>query len=943
MTWIFVFHFQIKKAGSERFSLGNLFEKKDSSGEIFKPSSEEQKSSHRPSTTSTERITSTEDSKIIEGMRDHDDLFHTTPSASSAGQKILFTMSPYNPNSSTYNKPPRKKIERTRIGEKKISRTSSSVSYSSSSASNENESSNKKTNLSLNQNTERESSSSEEIFTNSHGVPPSVEHSSFSKTKNSNDQVAKSSSESKVNSTSTQEIRFSRPIKIGPSLAPTTSTIASTTVQKSSEEREPMDILSRIIKNLAPKWNPRTTTTTEKPAAQNVHFISKEVTSELPIKDDLQPTTYRPSVVHFESSLGGKRGGHPPIKIIQGPNLSNGNSNEETKPAPGFMDQFLDILVGSTQGGDNTLTTKKTDGGIVTSAIVPPWYAGSGSQENDSQNQRGPPMVRRRPIMSPNRSPFESSKRDHAHIPNRNGGYMSNHGNRIGPSNRPMVYGPPNYPQNSQEPYYIDSVSEQVSSADDAFHIKSPDGTTNIYGYYMGKDETVEQLGLESEPLTGAMLDKTMEITPTHTIDLTYENSGSPEIIIEEGDSTGSKVSSEQKREEMQTGSSTHSGQFIPTVDSGGGVRRPILNEDDYDLKVAETDHHQVVVDSPVENVSETQHSGGRNDLETPDPNEYDEYPQSGNESKNNDVKQGNKDDDLSYEYDDDWIPSKEKKQPDKSESADTKENETETTKEENVYTVYAERYGNSGEAKNVTSTTTEIPQELPSEDKGFVAPTLVDFHSPNKYTSIQKEVFHDRDGWRPLVRDDTAENEDKKDNTVEATVHTFKTIHKKPIFEKQYLHREENIPHQSSQQMRPNSQEGYNNNFMTVSQPIPPPIPASHKFPDSEEWNEDLRHRQRLQAQQAMGSHIQPLFHKGIIDRSKYMIRPAPPPIMMRRKPHRNMPFLSNIPPRRQFVPRIQRKSYESSVEYNVKKFPPRPGPERFKTLRARPRANLH
>lgn len=61
----------------------------------------------------------------------------------------------------------------------------------------------------------------------------------------------------------------------------------------------------------------------------------------------------------------------------------------------------------------------------------------------------------------------------------------------------------------------------------------------------------------------------------------------------------------------------------------------------------------------------------------------------------------------------------------------------------------------------------------------------------------------------------------------------------------------------------------------------IPPPMPATIKFPDSEEDHEDRRHHGR-----------RPRPGQGRFDRAKYMTRPVAPPIVMRRRPHSGGPF---------------------------------------------------
>ncbi|CAL8083664.1 unnamed protein product [Orchesella dallaii] len=100
-------------------------------------------------------------------------------------------------------------------------------------------------------------------------------------------------------------------------------------------------------------------------------------------------TTTATTPHEYGMKLGGERGSvESPIDIVPSPDLSHKNaqqsnsaeeadltsaSSEESKTS----EKFLEVLVGNED--HKTLVTKKTDDGIVTSAILPPWYDTNGA------------------------------------------------------------------------------------------------------------------------------------------------------------------------------------------------------------------------------------------------------------------------------------------------------------------------------------------------------------------------------------------------------------------------------------------------------------------------------------------------------------------------------------------------------------------------------------
>lgn len=423
------------------------------------------------------------------------------------------------------------------------------------------------------------------------------------------------------------------------------------------------DPLARIIKNLAPRWGRNrtveTTTMTsgnykydftissrEKSSATNKGRFSKEKINSSQEKDnsssskEIQSSETRStstlSSVSFTTNRNLNKtsserrnpalGGYG-LNTIQSPDLSRRKDHDEDKQISPPAGEFLDILVGSED--HKSLVTKETEDGIVTSAILPPWYdtattgnntlssngthpAGEETEHESSESEESASSERQQqhnkdvqesasssvlgglfdffntlPTMNRNRNredevrkPLPPISRPQPPIPfqpqqnPKRGIILKRPGGELlsPPGFNPLPTPPPHsqeVPKNEtetsieQEDNGVESAKihtilpsnimtttiipeavvtqEDIRPANNAFHYGSPDGGTNIYGYYpddddKDNDKTVETLGIQSETISdpNELMGMGPEKTPAHSIELQINSDASSEVVIEQ-------------------------------------------------------------------------------------------------------------------------------------------------------------------------------------------------------------------------------------------------------------------------------------------------------------------------------------------------------------------------------------------------------------------------
>jgi hypothetical protein len=479
--------------------------------------------------------------------------------------------------------------------------------------------------------------------------------------------------------------------------------LPTTTVPTPMKESVRIDPLARLIKNLAPKWGRNRTveTTTLSSGSHRYDFTisskennsktSKESTNDRirgkyksretttkssllvtpePSRNQLQ--TYKPT--EFGAKLGYGTSGPvaiEPVSIlntIKSPDLSR-RKDQEVENSDG-VGQFLDVLVGSED--HKTLVTKQTEDGIVTSAILPPWFnnnqenaisnnknatksdgatertgnvsnedsdsnSGSGSNE-ETNNENGPgsgessvfgglfDLFRKSIPSSPSpgismvendpkrivlkRPGGELIAQGTSHVAHSSEGNSNNNGlfggsdnnkNKPAMSFRDLIRSAAPGLLSSTTIATIDPavVTDDISPANSHLHYGTPDGGTNIYGYYPDDDDkeadkTVEHVGLQSESLSDEIMESVQrDPHPSHSIEVQVPD-GSSEIVIEQ-----ENVSADgNKFGETQAQSENH-GLFVsPPTFHGGGIRRPLEEDDDLlehgDLEMKSSEHRPV-------------------------------------------------------------------------------------------------------------------------------------------------------------------------------------------------------------------------------------------------------------------------------------------------------------------------------------------------------------
>jgi hypothetical protein len=661
----------------------------------------------------------------------------------------------------------------------------------------------------------------------------------------------------------------------------------------------------------------------------------------------------------------GQRGVNQPIEIVEGPHFRGDFENLTSTTE----NQFLDILVGSED--HKTLITKETEAGIITSAILPPWYV------NDTSSPT-PPEIRNftaTVTIDESEEPLNSSGSSHSLHAVQDMGQMflnlftgsasdSYYPQRPTFSNSHVVKDlqtqesgrlsfkdllkelSPVFPSSSSAPSLItDTVN--------GFHYGSNDGKTNVYGYYP-EDHAPEGHDHDNfDDREDEAENEEIEGSPSHVIDIAYDPKTRPEIVIEpeatqeynygefshdrEPLSAGSELrpqvlppppkfqhqpvtTPDLEQEEPTQYSGSQDNQLIAPVQNGSEENQQNPNQsnehghDHGETQIVpaqmQTHEQEPNAAEEEENFHDNRESSNERlnyedyEQEPPlnpvdrdgNPNDHDNNPNANNVFERQPVRQLDR-----TLYRQSQVPSPEK------DRATSQEGETPEITTKRVHEVYAVSY------TTPESSTFEQPQNQNHNASGFVAPEPINFHS-NVYSfkpSVSSGGFLPAggDSWRPVVYD-SEESQNQNQNQYSGPGR-FQAPESNPLPMRpslQYPHPpannrdsspfttplaqqgEEGASSNSNSLRQENPKAVWTDSPMQIkpSQPIPPPPspspgPQRLKFPE---------HDPNASA-------------AALIDRNKYLYRPAPPPIVMRRTPQQSMPYLPN---RRKTAPTFPR-----------------------------------
>ncbi|XP_035709532.1 uncharacterized protein LOC118436167 isoform X2 [Folsomia candida] len=495
------------------------------------------------------------------------------------------------------------------------------------------------------------------------------------------------------------------------------------------------DPLARIIKNLAPRWGRNrtveTTTmtsgshkydftissreknlsrgndSTERKSSKERYSASKERGTSYTFGGG-SSSTFAVTTSTPEISTTNYIGGEYGLNTVESPNLSKNRENkdaqEDVSSGSRGENPFLDILVGSED--HKTLVTKETEDGIVTSAILPPWYdtppavnnstiltntthpapqeneSGESSEESSEHDnesstkdaeqsasssvlggifdffnklpmnrirntgEKKPPedynpkrIILKRPggeltlpqgVSSQGKEEIQKNKNETTNQEVDNG-FGSANINTILPSNIMTTTIVP------------DAVvtDEHIRPANNGFHYESPNGGTNIYGYYpddddKDNDKTVEHHMVQSETLSDpnelmgggssssigvgdGVREKVPEKSPSHSIELQINSDASSEVVIEQDQGQEEEEEDETYHPYTRYGETHHASgseirkqiveppQSLPSplpTRRGDGIRRPIINAaESTDLEMKGSENRPVFSNTPTRNI----------------------------------------------------------------------------------------------------------------------------------------------------------------------------------------------------------------------------------------------------------------------------------------------------------------------------------------------------
>ncbi|CAG7836589.1 unnamed protein product [Allacma fusca] len=788
-------------------------------------------------------------------------------------------------------------------------------------------------------------------------------------------------------------------------------------------------MLSKIIKNLQPKWNKtKDTTGSSGPSRTRNRYIELDrnateyksgnfkvkrvkvrVTTTVPPTTVIFITPDKPdstlsvtdshnadsseSVTNIQKSptLSPNQG----IELIQSPDLGH----KETQDRDMTRDNaFLDILVGSDD--HKSLITKETDAGIITSAILPPWYDTSSNSTDTMELTNHTLKFTKTDILDEDDDKNDQSKAksDLDILLNlfSNSPLPSDGGDKSGYP-KSETYIPEQSPEESNRKTHLKDLEEQfkpffgtgpeegnpsgttgtsgtqkVSPANNAFHYGSTDGTTHIYGYYPEEDldegESVDQVDIEIDDNDkrrngrNESNEEQLNNSGSHVIDIAFDPKAHPEIVIEPDDVDGEGDDAEYSDndnysdviEPIAAGSDIQAHQVYAQPpknlqssgpsDLGGGIRRPMSDEDG-DLYPAATE--------PKGHQSDWSSKQSGNSAVPPNEELPEEYLEEFSEELPDEDKpleedpKSMKDTAYSAEYPSNVQAHAMERKPilNVEESVLTKsknDNDMTTTTtvkpRVRVYEVYSEPFKTTTQPpesakKEEADVTLESEEFEPNSNKsGFVAPTPISFHENPFAVSNTNPDYVSRDGWRPVLYDRPSGSKNRPDaeKQQQPTVTTsneqyfLSTSMQPPPFSSspvlqittpirspvttpsnpkmsppdEYEDEEGSNPASNEQWYNDQPGTGDEDNRESESKlkikpsmqiPMPPPSnPPRVKFPVGE--NQPVLNRQPLLHPQHQNA--QANMQNNFIDRTKYMHRPARPPILMRRKPPFNLPF---------------------------------------------------